>query len=472
MLFVAGQHWIAPLQHREDIIADGPTLSDVPRRIRIAVGRDSMLKRLSERIFLCVLLFVLFGCHRRATSHLLGPQLKWMLGAKGLPEDGMWKSTPIVADINGDGFMDLAALPRLGKGAHLWLGNGKGLWRDASAGLGPPLSCGGGVAFGDFNKDGHLDLAVGDHCNGVFVYLGDGRGHWQATTQALNPAALQRQASASNDTEQNELLGAEDVAVGDVNEDGYPDLVVSSRMEGGITVYYGDGSGKSWKEATADGLPKTGWANKILLQDIDGDGHLDIIAAYEHGPRVWRGDGKGHWRDYSRGLAVSVAGGYYRGLAIGDVNEDGRLDIAVAHIRNGPEIYLQTKQGTWQPAPAFQSSIKAGATALALGDLDGDGHLDLVVGGSQSNPDQNGLFVFRGNGKAQWTELRTNLPQHELRFIWGISLADVDGDGVPDLVVTTGDSLKRRKGELLPRMQVWLNKYHKATPKPATSPKP
>jgi hypothetical protein len=234
-------------------------------------------------------------------------------------------------------------------------------------------------------------------------------------------------------------------------------------MEGGITVYLGDGSGKTWKEATSDGLPKSAWANAILLKDIDGDGHLDIIASYYSGPRVWRGDGKGHWHDYSRGLPTSTAGGYYRGLAIGDVNEDGMLDIADTHILDGPEIYLQTKEGTWQPAPLLQSSIKAGATAIALGDLDSDGHLDLVVGGRESAPGKDGLFVFRGNGKAEWNEAYTNLPSDELTFIWGITLADVDGDGVPDIAVTTGDSPKRRQTESLPRMEVWLNQFDKGS---------
>jgi hypothetical protein len=51
-----------------------------------------------------------------------GPQLTWTLATNGLPQDGMWKSTPAFTDINGDGFLDLAALPRLGPGAHVWLG--------------------------------------------------------------------------------------------------------------------------------------------------------------------------------------------------------------------------------------------------------------------------------------------------------------------------------------------------------------
>lgn len=393
--------------------------------------------------------------------------IRFALAASGLPEDGMWKCAPVFADAHGDGFLDLAAISRLGNGAHVWLGDGKGTWRDSSEELGPPISCGGGVAFGDVNNDGHVDLVVADHCAGVFVYLGDGHGHWKESAGPLNPAASQHKSTAEAEDEEN--IGANDVAVGDVNEDGLMDLVFASRMEGGITVYFGDGSGKFWKEATADGLPKSGWADKILLQDIDGDGHLDIVASYsDGGPRVWRGDGKGHWEPFSRGLPNSTSGGLYRGLAVGDVNEDGRLDIAVANIVTGPEIYLQTKDGAWQPTPPLQSTIKGGATALALGDLDGDGHLDLVVGGSQSVTNQYGLFVFRGNGKAEWTELQeTNLPMSELTFIWGVTLADVNGDGAPDLAVTTGESpVKRKKSEPLPRMQVWINQYHKAPPKP------
>jgi hypothetical protein len=420
------------------------------------VARSSTLNGVSLHHWALAILLIIFGCNGRACLNLFAPNLKFALATGGLPRDGIWKSTPVFADVNGAGVLDIAALSRLGNGAHVWLANGKNIWRDASDGLSVPLSCGGGLGFGDFNKDGHVDLAVADHCAGVFVYLGDGQGHWKASTRALNPAASLHKISA--DGVENELLGAEDIAVADVNEDGYLDLVVSSRMDGGITVYYGDGSGKSWKEATSDGLPKTGFANKILLQDIDGDGHLDIIASYYQGAKIWRGDGRGHWRDYSRGLPVSEAGGLYRGIAVGDVNEDGRLDLAVANIRTGPEIYYQTSDGRWQAAPAFRSSIKGGATALALGDLDGDGHLDLVVGGSQSFSSKYGLFVFRGNGRGAWTQFKTDLPSDGLTFVWGVALADLNGDGLPDLVVATGEApIKRPKTEPLPRMQVWIN---------------
>jgi FG-GAP-like repeat len=116
-------------------------------------------------------------------------------------------------------------------------------------------SCGGGLAFGDINQDGRLDLAVADHCEGVFVFLQDGQGHWQAATQGLNPARA-RQPDVAKET-MNPYTGAEELALGDVNEDGFLDLVVTASDKGGLAVYFGDGSGKNWQEAKADGLPSS-----------------------------------------------------------------------------------------------------------------------------------------------------------------------------------------------------------------------
>jgi hypothetical protein len=115
------------------------------------------------------------------------PALTFSPRCSGLPEDGMWKCDPVFVDVNGDCHLDLAAIPRLGNGAHVWLGNGRGEWIDSSVGLDPGhRSCGGGLDFGDLNGDGHLDLAVADHCDGVYVYLGDGTGVWEVATESMD----------------------------------------------------------------------------------------------------------------------------------------------------------------------------------------------------------------------------------------------------------------------------------------------
>jgi hypothetical protein len=357
-----------------------------------------------------------------------------------------------------------------------------------------PASCGGGVALGDVNNDRHLDLVVGDHCEGVLVYLRDGQGNWTAATKkALNPRVSQAR-SRLEDEEEDSFIGAEDVAVGDVNEDGFLDLVAVAANEGGFSVYLGSGSRNTWKEVTAsDGLPSAqdpepgdeergGFATRVLLTDLDGDGHLDVFASYYAGPRVWRGDGTGKWRSLSSGLAKPITGGLYRGVAVGDVNEDGRLDLVVANTSSGPEVYLQGSDGTWQRSPsASLSSLEGGADSMALGDLDGDGHLDLVIGGRRARAREGGLFVFLGNGKAEWAAVeQTRLPAEGYPYIWGITPGDVNGDGRLDLAVTTGATVGARparpnRGEPVqpggtsdgrPQLQVWVNDVGRGSPAP------
>ncbi|MBW1982655.1 MAG: VCBS repeat-containing protein [Deltaproteobacteria bacterium] len=408
--------------------------------------------------------------------------LQFTIASKGLPEGGMWKCTPAFADINNDGYLDMAAVRRLGKGARVWLGDGGTSWTDSSAGLTYDITCGGGVAFGDINNDNFLDLVVADHCTGVYTFLGDGKGNWTRTDTVLRPPAPE----GITPDEEGFYIGTEDLALGDVNEDGFLDLVLAASDMGGFSVYLGDGSGKNWQAVPAgDGLPSGndpepgdeengGWANQVMLADVNRDGHLDVVASYYRGPGVWLGDGKAHWVNSSEGLPRPIIGGLFRGIAVGDVNEDGLPDLAVANDVNGPEVYLQAQDGSWKSTADVLPSLEAGAVTVALGDLDGDGHLDLLVGGrpSEGYGDAYGLYVLLGDGKGGWQELHnTHLPSTGLSVTWGITIADVNNDGVPDFSAATGgtSSSKVREGpgskvkstSKLPRLQVWLTHLKK-----------
>ena len=392
-----------------------------------------------------------------------------------------------MVDLNADGFPDLAALPRMGYGARVWLGNTNARWIESSDGLAVNGSCGGGVSADDVNRDGHFDLVVADHCGGVFVYLGDGKGRWTAVVKELAPAIAR---TAPADDEDDPYLGTEDVAIGDVNGDGYLDLVVAASNQGGFSVYLGDGSGKVWKEITVpDGLPSgvdpepddtenAGWANRVLLADVDGDKHLDVVASYYSGPRVWRGTGMARWQPFSDGLPSPAAGGVYRAVALGDVDGDGRLDLITTNMIDGVEVYVQAAEGRWRRvASEALSSLIGGATAVAVGDLDGDRHLDLVVAGRRTRSDTAGVFVFLGNGKAEWREVRTGLPSDDYPFVWGITIGDLNRDGAPDVVIATGfvaEPHRTRSDRASPiqpptgvpsagpQLQVWINS--RATP--------
>lgn len=404
----------------------------------------------------------------------------WTPANQGLPaldphDRVIWKSRPQLVDVNLDGFLDLAAHRRLADGPSVWFGDGTGVWSAAATGLDIGAACGGGVEIAHLDGDRHLDLALADHCDGVFTFLGNGRGRWQPATRALNSAAAARIDGADG---ANPLMGTEHLAVGDVNDDGFADIVAAASNEGGFSVFLGDGSARTWREATGTGLPgggsggearHGGWANEVRLADLDDDGHLDLVASYFAGPRVWRGTGKAHWQEASAGLPSHLLGGLLRGIDVGDVNTDGRADIVVANWVNGPEVFLQTAEGGWQPTADVMPRMRGGAQAVALGDMNGDGRLDLLVGGRLASGTTGfGLFLLIGDGRGGWRQApQGGLPDTGVATIWGFAVGDVDGDDRLDFAVATGGNLEPafpRHGLTsaadagLPLLQVWLSR--------------
>jgi hypothetical protein len=400
-----------------------------------------------RRILVCFAAVVVAGCSQlgRESTVETGAEpvaaasgLRYELASEGLPKANIWKSQVAFGDIDGDGNADLAAVSRLADGPWAWIGDGKGNWTAAGQGLPREQFCGGGVDFADVDNDGFMDLGIADHCKGVFVFLGDGKGNWRGASSGLP------------------TIGSEDVALGDFNNDGCADLVSVAAQEEGVRAFLGDCKGV-WKE-TSDGLSIEEWGNGVELIDFNGDGNLDIAAAYSAGPRVWLGDGKGSWTEASLGLPAPDIHGLYWGIAVGDLNGDGRPDLvsgsqmppqpdgcgapgAPVCVGGGIEVFLQKADGSWE----FSNNglLPMNALGVAVGDLDNDGNLDIVAVG-KSTLDQiggvYGVFPYLGDGAGNWTLARdTGLPLTGRMRTWGVDLADIDGDGVLDIGVALGD---------------------------------
>lgn len=219
-----------------------------------------------------------------------------------------------------------------------------------------------------------------------------------------------------------------DVTAADLDGDGRLDLVVAAA--GTLTVFRGDGAGGFRRSsAAAAGEGPTG----LVTGDFDEDGRIDVLTA-NHETRyvtLLFGDGKGglEARPGSR-IEVEVSP-HTHAVAAGDVNEDGHLDFLVDD-RGAHAVKLFPGRGDGSfgsPHP-----VEVGGDpyrGMFLGDLDGDGHLDLAT------PNPREVAVFLGDGEGGF-QSAPGAP-HPVPAPFSITVADVNGDGIPDLAASPGE---------------------------------
>ena len=351
-----------------------------------------------------------------------------------------------LADVNGDGKPDLLVANAICDpsgcatgSVGVLLGNGDGTFQSAltydSGGFGAAS-----VAVADVNGDGKEDLLVANTCvtagafncvNGsVGVLLGNGDGTFQ-TAMSYN----------------SDGTGASSVAVRDVNGDGKLDLLVANAcgnngnygcMIGSVGVLLGNGNGTF---RAAVNYSSGGYEpDSVAVGDVNGDGNPDLLVANQCdnsgncngvvGVRLGNGDGT------FQPLVTYDSGGFEaQSVAVGDVNGDGKLDLVVANVcadsncTNGGVVgvLLGNGDGTFQAAMSYGSGGQD-AESVAVADVDGDGKLDLVVANGDGS-----VSVLSGNGDGSFrTAMTYGSGGTRAR---SVSVRDVNGDGKLDLVV-------------------------------------
>lgn len=285
----------------------------------------------------------------------------------------------VLGDVNSDANLDLAFVTHDSYGVTLLLGDGKG--RLAFAPNSPILMKDGhhphthGLAMADFNGDGKLDLAtVNNADNDISVAVGDGRGNF---TRA--PAAFAVGPSPYP------------LAVGDVNNDGHPDIVATTTATGpqraqqlpfsrALTLLLNDGHGSF----RSNKLPlRTGQPWFVAIGDVNGDRKADLVATHheQSALTVLFGDGRGGFTEMS-GSPFDFGHNVFR-AALADVNRDGKPDV-IAAAGDGVRVMLGDGRGGFRPAPDSPFLTSGGTWTFSQGDVNGDGRIDVVTAGVES----------------------------------------------------------------------------------------
>jgi len=383
-----------------------------------------------------------------------GDQGVWLFTGKGngtfhagtlIPVSGSGTSNMVAsADFNGDGNLDLLATTD--SGMAVLLGNGDGTFQSQINTTTRP----GVIAIGDLNRDGLPDVAVTSASNEVFAYLGNGDGTFKTGIPSYLPAAAGLAIGDVNGDGILDLVNSlgyvalgkgngtfkqpayypvfgfgisvkpETVALSQLRGNGRLDIVTISA--GTFSVLLNQGKGIYLDGVTTQVAGSAGYG---VIADFNLDGKLDLAVNNGSGVVVLFGTGKAN-RPFTIGPTTSIASGVI-GPVAGDLNKDGIPDLLVEILNPPPApgavvtAYLGKGDGTFKPAASSTSVALAGN--MALGDFNGDGKLDYAL---SSN------FLALGNGDGTFQPPKP-FASGTTSFTY-IVAGDLNGDGRPDIV--------------------------------------
>ena len=259
------------------------------------------------------------------------------------------------------------------------------------------------------------------------------------------------------------------VAVGDYDNDGHPDLYLTSF--GHNVLYHNNGDGTFSDVSTAAGVDDPRWSTSASFCDYDRDGRLDLFVANYLAfttagnktcfepmggrdfcspsayrglpPRLFHNDGGGRFRDVSEAAGITRAFGPGLGVACADFNGDGEPDFYVANDGAANQLWINRGNGTFedqglQSGTAYSADgLPQGSMGLAVGDFDGDGDEDIFV--TNLPREGSALYVNDGKGRFQDRTEAWGLRAATMRTTgFGTDWFDYDNDGRLDLFVANG----------------------------------
>jgi hypothetical protein len=368
---------------------------------------------------------------------------------EGLPREEQWRQGFDVADLDGDGHLDLVHGParKTGSNPAVFLGDGKGRWRPWTEARFPSIPFDyGDAAVADLNGDGRADLVLASHLRGITAMIQEGKGVFRPWTQGIEFSPGLRSEDAGN------AFSSREIELVDWNRDGRVDLLAfgegprltvarSAQQYGegseGMLVYLNQGDG-SWTKVITDPGSKI-YGDDFALGDFDGNGRLDFVAGtgvlgYRALIHLGQEDGSVQRLEVDS-LRPNAS---IRGITVADFDGDGRDDFAVGYLareagvwRTGVDAMYSRPGNVWERRTLWSQESQDGIYALGDGDPNGDGAIDLVAltGGGKG-------WVFLGDGKGGFVREDGKELDSEGSGCRGyhVELADVDRDGKDEIL--------------------------------------
>ena len=333
-----------------------------------------------------------------------------------------------------------------------------------------PETLGPGCAFLDYDNDGWMDIYL----------VNSGPCDFWKPAQPIRNALYKnnRDGTFTDVTEKAGVAGGTfgmGVAIGDYDNDGWPDIFVTSY--GRCLLYKNNHDGTFTDVTVKSGLATPGWTTSAVWFDFDNDGKLDLFICsfvdygndhkYECGdnklgrhyyciPRIFNGttsflyrnNGDGTFTEVSQGTDIAKAIGKGLGVVATDINNDGRMDLFVANdtvqnflfMNRGPDAkgHIQWEEMALPAEVAFSDNGQPrSGMGVDAGDLRNNGWQDLFV----ANVDQEMFSLYQNNKNETFTDVaHTNGVAQATRLLsgWGLKFFDYDNDGLLDLFLANG----------------------------------